>query len=297
MRSALKVLFVPIMLLGFNGAAVWIVTAHLSLYWLAPLLVAAIVFATAVERIIPYHAAWNEEPGELRRDLIHALVNVAIIIFLVLVIPSRAYALAAALADLGAVPAVGSGRRRRAHPRARSEPPGDLALAHPRRTPCRDAHVRFQRPLAAPRAPGVRDHRRGRRADRARHAPRDRSSGRLRGGHPVCAAAFERRHAYRPLRLAARGRARAPSPSPPDDHIVRRQFRPLHQPLGSPSGHGRCRPDARRSARTRLASPDPDYPTAYLAQLKKPFVPRAPDARARQRGRPLTADRAKRWRR
>jgi sterol desaturase/sphingolipid hydroxylase (fatty acid hydroxylase superfamily) len=86
MRSALKVLFVPIMLLGFNGAAVWMVSAHLSLYWLAPLLVAAIVFATVVERIIPYQPAWNEERGEFGRDLIHALVNVAIIIFLVLVI-------------------------------------------------------------------------------------------------------------------------------------------------------------------------------------------------------------------
>ena len=53
MRGALKVLFVPVMLLGFNGAAVWIVMAHLSLYWLAPLLLVAIAFATAVERVIP----------------------------------------------------------------------------------------------------------------------------------------------------------------------------------------------------------------------------------------------------
>jgi sterol desaturase/sphingolipid hydroxylase (fatty acid hydroxylase superfamily) len=86
MRSALKVLFVPIMLLGFNGAAVWMVSAHMSLYWLAPLLAAAVVFATVVERIIPYHAAWNETRGEFVRDLVHALVNVAIIIFLVLLI-------------------------------------------------------------------------------------------------------------------------------------------------------------------------------------------------------------------
>ncbi len=86
MRSALRVLFVPIMLLGFNGVAVWMVTVHLSLYWLAPLLVAAIIFATIVERIIPYHAAWNEAPGEVGRDFINALVNVAIIIFLVLII-------------------------------------------------------------------------------------------------------------------------------------------------------------------------------------------------------------------
>jgi sterol desaturase/sphingolipid hydroxylase (fatty acid hydroxylase superfamily) len=86
MRSALKVLFVPIMLLGFNGAAVCMAMAHLSLFWLAPLLAAAIVFATAVERIVPYQPAWNEARGEFGRDLIHALVNVAIIIFLVLVI-------------------------------------------------------------------------------------------------------------------------------------------------------------------------------------------------------------------
>jgi sterol desaturase/sphingolipid hydroxylase (fatty acid hydroxylase superfamily) len=86
MQSTLKVLFVPIMLLGFNGVAVAMVMAHLSLYWLAPLLVAAIVFATVVERVIPHEPTWNETRGEFVRDLIHALVNVAIIIFLVLVI-------------------------------------------------------------------------------------------------------------------------------------------------------------------------------------------------------------------
>lgn len=86
MRGALKVLFVPIMLLGFNGAAVWIVLAHLSLFWLAPLLLVAVAFATAVERVIPYQHAWNRGPGELRRDIAHAVVNLAIIIFLTLVV-------------------------------------------------------------------------------------------------------------------------------------------------------------------------------------------------------------------
>jgi len=86
MRSALRVLFAPIMLLGFNGAAVWIVMAHLSLYWLAPLLLAAVVFATAVERIIPYHRTWNDGREEFGRDFTHAVVNVAIIIFLALVL-------------------------------------------------------------------------------------------------------------------------------------------------------------------------------------------------------------------
>jgi sterol desaturase/sphingolipid hydroxylase (fatty acid hydroxylase superfamily) len=90
MRRALKVLFMPIMLLGFNGAAVWIVVAKLNLFWLAPLLLAAIVFAAAVERLIPYQPAWNDEHGDFRRDLVHAAVNVAIILFLVLVMrPGR----------------------------------------------------------------------------------------------------------------------------------------------------------------------------------------------------------------
>jgi sterol desaturase/sphingolipid hydroxylase (fatty acid hydroxylase superfamily) len=80
------------MLLGFNGAAVWIVVAHLSLFWLAPLLLAGMVFATAVERIIPYQPAWNDERGDFGRDLAHAVVNVAIILFLVLVLrPGRVF--------------------------------------------------------------------------------------------------------------------------------------------------------------------------------------------------------------
>lgn len=86
MRSALKVLFAPIMLLGFNGVAVWMDMAGLSLYWLIPLVIAVILFATAVERIIPYQPAWNEGPDEFARDLVHAVVNMAIIIFLILVI-------------------------------------------------------------------------------------------------------------------------------------------------------------------------------------------------------------------
>jgi len=86
MRSTLKVLFAPIMLLGFNGVAVWIDMVNLSLYWLIPLLIAAVAFAAVVERIIPYHPGWNEGPGEFRRDFVHAVVNIAIIIFLTLVL-------------------------------------------------------------------------------------------------------------------------------------------------------------------------------------------------------------------
>jgi sterol desaturase/sphingolipid hydroxylase (fatty acid hydroxylase superfamily) len=87
MRSALRVLFAPIMLIGFNGAAVWIVVAHASLFWLGPLLMAAIGFAAGVEQIIPFEPTWNRGQGDSARDLTHAVVNQAINLSSVAIIP------------------------------------------------------------------------------------------------------------------------------------------------------------------------------------------------------------------
>ena len=87
MRNALKVLFAPIMLLGFNGAAVWIVAARVSLFWLAPLLAAAVVFAAVVEQLVPFEPAWNGSHGDLCRDLIHAGVNQTVNLTSVAIIP------------------------------------------------------------------------------------------------------------------------------------------------------------------------------------------------------------------
>jgi sterol desaturase/sphingolipid hydroxylase (fatty acid hydroxylase superfamily) len=90
-HATLRVLFAPIMLLGFNGAAVAVAATRLGLFWLAPLLAAAILFAALVEQVIPYEAAWNGSRGDLGRDLGHALVNQAINITAVASIPLFAF--------------------------------------------------------------------------------------------------------------------------------------------------------------------------------------------------------------
>jgi sterol desaturase/sphingolipid hydroxylase (fatty acid hydroxylase superfamily) len=63
----------------------------LNLIWLAPLLLAAILFAAAVERIIPFEPAWNGARDELGRDLAHAVVNQTINLASVASIPLFAF--------------------------------------------------------------------------------------------------------------------------------------------------------------------------------------------------------------
>ena len=64
MRQVLKVAYAPMMLLGFNGVAVWIVALDATRFWLLPLLLAAITTSFTVERIIPYEPAWNRDRGD-----------------------------------------------------------------------------------------------------------------------------------------------------------------------------------------------------------------------------------------
>ena len=94
-RSVIKIVFVPIMLLGFNGMAVWIVYSENAWLWLLPLLLAAISTSFLAERYIPYENAWNRNQGDAGRDLIYAIayegsvyLSVALIPILALLVPS-----------------------------------------------------------------------------------------------------------------------------------------------------------------------------------------------------------------
>lgn len=87
MRTGLKIAYAPLMLLGFNGAAVWIVTSDVSRFWLAPLLLAAIATSFAVERLIPYEPAWNLNRGDLGRDVLYAFAYEASVYASIALIP------------------------------------------------------------------------------------------------------------------------------------------------------------------------------------------------------------------
>lgn len=96
MRSALKIAYAPAMLLGLNGAAVWIVSTGADRLWLLPLLLGGIATSFAVERLIPYESTWNQDRGDSGRDLIYAFayeasvyLSVALVPLLTLLSPSN----------------------------------------------------------------------------------------------------------------------------------------------------------------------------------------------------------------
>lgn len=80
-------LYVPLMLLGFNGAAIFMVGAGVAKWALGALLIAAIGLSFLFERFIPYEPDWNRPHDDRARDLLHFLVNEGSIAFAALTIP------------------------------------------------------------------------------------------------------------------------------------------------------------------------------------------------------------------
>lgn len=96
-RFALKIAYAPLMLVGFIGTAVSVVSNDLPRVWLLPLVLAAIATSFAIERLIPYRADWNSDRGDSRRDVIYAFFyeasvygSVALIPLLTLLSPTDA---------------------------------------------------------------------------------------------------------------------------------------------------------------------------------------------------------------
>lgn len=94
-RPIVKVIYLPMMLVGFNGTAVWIVASGNPWLWLFPLLLAAIATSFLTERYIPYQIAWNKSQGDAGRDVVYAIayegsvyLSVALIPILTLLVPA-----------------------------------------------------------------------------------------------------------------------------------------------------------------------------------------------------------------
>ncbi len=75
MKLFLSLAYVPTMMVGYVGAAVYLVEVGPHFWALAILLLAAISTSFIVELILPYERAWNRDHGDLRRDIAHFLVN------------------------------------------------------------------------------------------------------------------------------------------------------------------------------------------------------------------------------
>ena len=76
-RAIVRYAFCPLMLVGVNGVALWLVSEGAPKPWLLVLLAGAVALSFSAERLLPYERDWNRSHGDGRRDLLHALVNEA----------------------------------------------------------------------------------------------------------------------------------------------------------------------------------------------------------------------------
>jgi len=74
-ESSTRVLFAPLLLIGFGGAVVVVAASNASHWWILAVVAAAVAFSLCAERVAPYERVWNVDRGDALRDRIHALVN------------------------------------------------------------------------------------------------------------------------------------------------------------------------------------------------------------------------------
>ena len=96
LSAAIRYGYAPLMLLGVNGAAIWLAGSGASKVWMLGLLGAAIAVSFRAERVLPYEPEWNHTAGDTGRDIAHGAVNETLILVSVAAIPALA-ALAPAL--------------------------------------------------------------------------------------------------------------------------------------------------------------------------------------------------------
>lgn len=74
MRTLVRYGYVPVMLIGLNAIAYWVVVSGASYTWLALLLAAAFAIAFFAEWLIPFHEEWNHSHGDVGPTSAHAFV-------------------------------------------------------------------------------------------------------------------------------------------------------------------------------------------------------------------------------
>src|SRR3954447_12097121 len=82
--------YVPLMLLGLNGAALALIASRQSHAWLPALLAAAVLVSFGAERLLPYRPDWNEDHDDSARDLAHLFVNETFALASVAALPALA---------------------------------------------------------------------------------------------------------------------------------------------------------------------------------------------------------------
>ena len=92
-QSVVRYGYVPFMIIGLNGAAVYAIANGHSYLWLPVLLAVAFATAFLAERIRPVHEEWNHGHGDDRANIWHTIVYESTSAIGVLTIPLVAYLL------------------------------------------------------------------------------------------------------------------------------------------------------------------------------------------------------------
>ncbi|MEZ7006243.1 sterol desaturase family protein [Streptomyces sp. AD55] len=80
--------YAPVMLIGVNGTGLLLISSGAPKAWLPVLLGGAVCLSFAVERLIPYRGGWNDDHHDTRRDVAHALVNEAVVLAGLAIVPT-----------------------------------------------------------------------------------------------------------------------------------------------------------------------------------------------------------------
>ncbi|WP_084487009.1 sterol desaturase family protein [Nocardia sienata] len=89
-RTIVRYGYVPVMLLGVNGAGIALAAGSAHKAWLLALLAVAVALSFAAEHLLPYENTWNSPRGDTRRDTAHTFVNETLVLAGVLAVPALA---------------------------------------------------------------------------------------------------------------------------------------------------------------------------------------------------------------
>jgi len=74
-KSALQIVYFPMMIIVFIGTEIVIAKNDLGFHYTLLLMALALFVSFVVERIIPHKSSWNKNKGDLKRDIYHFWVN------------------------------------------------------------------------------------------------------------------------------------------------------------------------------------------------------------------------------
>ena len=73
-RFFARYLYVPTLLLGLNGLAIYLMAQGYRYVWVFLLLLAAIGLSFLIERVLPYEEIWNQTHDDTGKDAAHGIV-------------------------------------------------------------------------------------------------------------------------------------------------------------------------------------------------------------------------------